>query len=142
MFRFSRTRDVVETLVVESKEHRREDVESRGSKACESRSKEPFSESSRRSCSRGDMVAVGNGLRLDDFHGSRKKDVVADWGEDGRDGVEVPVHIDCVRVFGDTDRMSPVYGECVDAVALLSRELKARRRGLSGDTPADASWRL
>lgn len=143
MLRFSRTRDVVETLVVESKEERCEDSELRAAATGESRSREPCSESSRRSCSRGDIVAVGSGLRVDEeLQGSRKKDAVANWGDEGRGVFALPVHIDCVRVFDDTDLGSIAYEGCVKVVALLSRELKARRRGLSGDTPADASWRL
>ena len=132
MLRFSRTSEVVETLVVESKEDRGEDIELR---ACdeelgELRRREPFSESSRRSCSRGDIVAVGRVLRYGDLQGSRNE-VVADRGECAGDGVELPVHNEGAR------------------------GLKARRRGLrvlgskvfvfcncESDVPADASSRL
>lgn len=79
-------REVVETLVLDSKEDRGEDLELRvaeGEEPCESRSREPFSGSSRRSfsssCCRGDIVVAGSGLRaVGDFQRSRKKDVVAD----------------------------------------------------------------
>lgn len=107
MLRFSRTSEVVETLVVESKEERGEEMELRpGDEVLgEPRRREPFSDSSRRSCSLGDMVAVGKVLRYEDLHGSRK-DVVADRGDPAGDGDELPVHNE---------------GPC---------ELKARRRGL------------
>jgi len=142
VLRFSRMREVVETLVSESKEDRGKDIESR---ACDgepgaSRRRDPFSELLRRSCSRGDMVAVGSSLRVEeDLQRSWKMDVVADLGEDAKDGVELPVHSEDVQVFGDTGFVSSVFEGCKRPVVLLSCELKARRRGLSGDAQADAT---
>ena len=75
--RFSRTREVVETLVVESREDRGEVIELRAAEwEEEARRREPCSSSLRRSCSLGDIVATGSCLRVDgDFHGFRKKDI-------------------------------------------------------------------
>lgn len=136
LFRFSRTRDVVEAVVVESIESRGEERESgRDELEGESCSNESFSWSCMSDSFLGAMVDKGFQLL---FRALSKPTVVGDCiGEViGLQLVTLPVHSGAARDFGDT---TGLVAESTTASILVRFVLNRRRRGLSGEVAVPAS---
>lgn len=138
-FRFSRTSEVVETVVAESSEDRGEEVELRCPDELEGESWRRWSFSgSRRSWSFGDMVAALDNC-VSEVQGSwepRSEVVVANRGDEEWELRIQPRHSGPVRVLEET--VLQLSTLCVeDEQPKILRVLSVRRRGLSGvDAPA------
>lgn len=136
LFKFSRTRDVVETVVVESIESRGEARESgRDELEGESCNNECFSWSRRPDSSFGAMSGLNFQFL---FQEHSESTVVEDCiGEViGLEPVILPVHSGAAGVLGGTEVFAT---DSVIASILVRFVLNRRRRGLSGEVVVPAS---